>query len=377
MLGLVLAMAGMAHAQKPVKVEGVIEGAPAEMKVNVDFQKVGQYGEFVEKITLDVKKGKFSFTKDLEGIVKAWVEPVNETCAMPCNILLVPGENLKLTMKGEEFFCNGSKIYKEFNAADQALTPLSKAYSAYYEHALKQLENTPKEEQQAVVTKLNDTLTQKRLAYVEGMQKYASAHKNEEGAVLFLADFFSNADSLATLSAPIKDGRVGKHLQDRIDYTARVLAQRQKEAEEAQAKLDAMTGSPAKDFTLKNLDGNDLSLSSLRGKYVVLDFWGSWCGWCIKGIPDMKKYYEKYAGKFEILGIDCNDTDEAWRKAVKQYELPWLHVYNPRTSTVLTDYAIQGFPTKIVIDPQGNVAKIIVGEDPEFYTYLDSLFQDK
>ena len=50
-------------------------------------------------------------------------------------------------------------------------------------------------------------------------------------------------------------------------------------------------GQMAPDFTLKDLQGNDLSLSSLRGKYVVLDFWGSWCGWCIKGIPDMKKYY--------------------------------------------------------------------------------------
>ena len=48
-------------------------------------------------------------------------------------------------------------------------------------------------------------------------------------------------------------------------------------------------GQMAPDFTLKDLQGNDLSLSSLRGKYVVLDFWGSWCGWCIKGIPDMKE----------------------------------------------------------------------------------------
>ena len=50
----------------------------------------------------------------------------------------------------------------------------------------------------------------------------------------------------------------------------------------------------APDFTLNDINGKPLALSSLRGKYVVIDFWGSWCGWCIKGIPKMKEYYAKY-----------------------------------------------------------------------------------
>lgn len=131
---------------------------------------------------------------------------------------------------------------------------------------------------------------------------------------------------------------------------------------------------PAPDFTLNDLNGNPLSLSSLRGKYVVLDFWGSWCVWCIRGIPKMKEYYAKYEGKFEILGIDCNDPEQKWREAVKTHELPWLHVYLPRGGSLLEQYQIEGFPTKIVVDPQGNIAHVVVGEDPAFYTYLDELF---
>ena len=130
----------------------------------------------------------------------------------------------------------------------------------------------------------------------------------------------------------------------------------------------------APDFTLEDINGNQLSLSSLKGKYVILDFWGSWCGWCIRGIPSMKEYYAKYAGKFEILGIDCNETQEKWKAAVKKYELPWLHVYCPRESTVLRDYAIEGFPTKIVVGPDGKIVKTIIGEDPAFYEFLDELF---
>jgi len=130
----------------------------------------------------------------------------------------------------------------------------------------------------------------------------------------------------------------------------------------------------APDFTLNDLNGKPLTLSSLRGKYVILDFWGSWCGWCIKGIPQMKEYYQKYAGKFEILGIDCNDPEEKWKAAVEKYELPWLHVYNTRDSKVLEQYEIQGFPTKIIIGPDGKIVKTIIGEDPAFYTLLDQLF---
>jgi thiol-disulfide isomerase/thioredoxin len=146
------------------------------------------------------------------------------------------------------------------------------------------------------------------------------------------------------------------------------------EAEEKEAQKKQVAGIEAPVFTLNDINGKPLALTSLRGKYVILDFWGSWCVWCIKGFPKMKEYYAKYPGKFEILGIDCNDTEEKWKAAVKQHELPWLHVYCPKESTVLADYGITGFPTKIVIGPDGKIVRTIVGEDPAFYTLLDELF---
>lgn len=152
-------------------------------------------------------------------------------------------------------------------------------------------------------------------------------------------------------------------------------AEVQQEQAVTQVAKQQAAGPEAPDFTLNDINGKPLTLSSLRGKYVILDFWGSWCGWCIKGIPDMKNYYNKYKGKFEILGIDCNDSEAKWKAAVEKYELPWLHVYNTRDSKVLEQYDIQGFPTKIIIDPDGRIVKVIVGEDPAFYTLLDELFK--
>lgn len=143
------------------------------------------------------------------------------------------------------------------------------------------------------------------------------------------------------------------------------------QASEAQATAEVRT--PAPQFTLNDINGAPLSLSDLKGKWVILDFWGSWCPWCIKGFPSLKEAYKEYAGKVEILGIDCRDSQQVWKDAVKKYELPWLQVYCPDDSDLLQKYEIQGFPTKFIIDPEGNIANVTIGEDPEFFNILKGL----
>lgn len=129
----------------------------------------------------------------------------------------------------------------------------------------------------------------------------------------------------------------------------------------------------APNFTLNDISGTPLSLSDLKGKWVVLDFWGSWCPWCIKGFPALKEAYKQYDGKVEVLGIDCGDSQEAWKASVAQYELPWLQVYNPKGSDLTNRYGIKGFPTKFIIDPEGRIANVTVGERPEFFEILKEL----
>ncbi len=372
---MLLATSCVAMAQKPIKVQGIIENSKEDMNLVIHLEKNMGHGDLSDNgDTIRVRKGKFSYEKNLTGITLAWIGGGEFKGVMPCNVLLVPGEKLRLTLKGEEFFYGGSKIYQECNATDLATTPYYKDFSEYYEKALNTMEKIPESEREAMARKMEDTLRTKMATYNEKLAEYLDTHTSSEGAMLYLSQNVGAEDVYKKMSEDIRQGRVGQYLKAQMDHQAVLRAQQEKAAAEEAAKLEAMKSSPAKDFTLKDLKGNDLSLSSLRGKYVVLDFWGSWCGWCIKGIPEMKKYYEKYAGKFEILGIDCNDSDAAWRKAVEQYELPWLHVYNPRESSVLSDYAIQGFPTKIIIDPEGRIAEIVVGESQDFYDFLDKIF---
>ena len=135
----------------------------------------------------------------------------------------------------------------------------------------------------------------------------------------------------------------------------------------------------APNFELPDLQGNPRKLSSLRGKYVIIDFWGSWCVWCIRGFPAMKDVYAKYKDDLEILGVDCQDSERKWRTAVEQYDLPWLEVRFPddMMDDLAQMYGIEGFPTKAVVSPEGKLLKVVVGEDPEFYTYLDEVLGEK
>ena len=144
---------------------------------------------------------------------------------------------------------------------------------------------------------------------------------------------------------------------------------------ELEKKLEALQAGDveAPNFTLKDLEGKDVSLSDFRGKWVILDFWGSWCPWCIKGFPELKEAYQKYGDELVIIGVDCRESEEDWRAGVEKYQLPWVNVYNPKDSKLTTEYAVPGYPTKAIINPQGIIKNITVGHDPAFFEALTNL----
>lgn len=162
-------------------------------------------------------------------------------------------------------------------------------------------------------------------------------------------------------------------------YTIRMDRLRSKLAFEERARQIA-EGKPAPDFTLPDANGNQVSLSSLRGKYVMLDFWGTWCGWCIKGIPQMKEQYNILKDKgVEFVSIACGDAYDKWTAALAKYEMPWIQLWSDpsisQDEQVSSLYAVRGYPTKMVIDPKGIIVNITVGEDPDFYNQFDTLLK--
>jgi thiol-disulfide isomerase/thioredoxin len=124
-------------------------------------------------------------------------------------------------------------------------------------------------------------------------------------------------------------------------------------------------------------DGKPFSLASLKGKYVVLDFWGTWCVPCIQGMPRMKEYLDKYKGKLEIVGVAKeSDKGERWKKFLNDKPaFAWHHVLNTTKNDHVLKYNVAGYPTKIIVDPSGVILDRYVGEDDGFYKRLDQLLQ--
>lgn len=169
--------------------------------------------------------------------------------------------------------------------------------------------------------------------------------------------------------------RLGDNAKGSIIYPLAVSAVSKAEKQIERDRLQAsLTGNASPDFMLPDLDGNMKSLADYRGKWVILDFWGSWCPWCIKGFPELKELYAKYApAELEIIGVDCREDDAAWRKGVADHELPWVQLYNSADAGAESLFGVSGYPTKVIIDPEGKVAKIVVGHTPDFTLTLESL----
>lgn len=153
----------------------------------------------------------------------------------------------------------------------------------------------------------------------------------------------------------------------------------EEQATRAELKTAIAEGVDAPDFALKDPQGKSVTLASFRGKWVVIDFWGTWCSWCIKGMPRMKQLYRENRDRLEIIGVACGDKREQWQKAVKAMSLEWVNVIDPMDApveeSVAARYAVEGYPTKVIVDPEGKIHKIFKGESVEFYDEIKRLME--
>jgi thiol-disulfide isomerase/thioredoxin len=201
-------------------------------------------------------------------------------------------------------------------------------------------------------------------AYVRGRDSiqgaFISSHPNSFLSLLLFQEKYlpynfnvdTAAAKFALLPLSLRESTFGKELQEMIDNTRKTAI-----------------GSMAADFTESDPTGKKVSLSDFRGRYVLVDFWASWCGPCRAENPNYLRIYNKYKDKnFTILGVSLDDEKgrKAWLGAVEQDKLPWTQISELKgfksKSAVL--YSIAGIPTNFLIDPNGKiVGKNLMGEE--------------
>lgn len=273
------------------------------------------------------------------------------------------GERIKFDAQLDSVFVThldvrGSQINNDWSEIYNATSPL------HFDMAKLQFGYMPNDEFEAAYMPLNN----KYKAYI---QEYITNHPDSHISA-YILPAAGTLTEIAHYADMIGDEVRNSHFAP-IFENIEMAIERQRIAE------NCKEGATAPDFTLNDLNGNSFTISSTRGKWVVLDFWGSWCMPCIKGMPEMKQTYKKFSGKVEFIGICCNDKQERWQKAVNDHALPWIQLFNPRDIDYRQDplvlYNVKAFPTKIILTPEGTIHKIFVGETPDFYKELDNVIK--
>lgn len=302
-----------------------------------------------------VTDGKFVIPTLADGNAQ-YVIPVAERDYIA--IYTKPGDNITVDLQSVaplSYSITGSKMMEDIARLDTESNKLLDEYQ-------KQMAtNAPDSAVMAGIRERYDNM----------FSDFIAANKDSEAvpyAILHL-DGQKFLDAYGSMTPAAKQSPMAILLEPQKEYVEREMAAQRRMIELQSGTVDAPN------FTFDDAAGKPVSLSDFKGKWVVIDFWGTWCPWCIKGFPSLKEAYAQLKPKLEIIGVACNDKRESWENGIKKYELPWVNVYNPEKGggKILEDYAVQGFPTKVIVNPEGKIVNITVGENPAFFDILKEL----
>ncbi|MBE7169447.1 MAG: AhpC/TSA family protein [Williamsia sp.] len=317
-----------------------------------------------------VQNGSFQFKGKITEPAMAYLQ-IKQAAGAPDGIqLFLEPAVMQLSLDGsnvKEAVLTGSATQKEWDALTKQkeplrkeIEPLSQKYAAAskaYADAKKR--NAPEAEQ--------DTLKYRAAAIHDEFEPY-----NARMAQLDYTFFEKHPASIVTAyymrfyvsSLPLDSLKL---FYNRFGPATQKTSYGKYVADEISKMQAGSPGSMAKNFSTTTIDGKPLQLADFRGKWVLVDFWASWCVPCRKGNPHLKELYTQYKDKgFEVIGVSDDDRDHAaWKQAVEKDGLPWKHVlrglkYDPakgfdRSTDISELYGIHTLPTQLLIDPTGKI----------------------
>lgn len=241
----------------------------------------------------------------------------------------------------------GSKVYDEFQAYNKqiggTIMALTKAVNDEFSSG------TPAQQKDTAFMKAVDTRFRRNIDRRNQKQfEFAKNNPNSFFALVALSESAGTKVDVKkvepvykALKAEYRNTDMGRELGQRID-----------------AAGTTAVGMQAPEFTQNNVDGKPISLSSLKGKYVLVEFWASWCAPCRAGNPNLVKQYELYKDKgFEIISVSLDNVKDKWIDAIKKDGLPWLQVSDLKgwNNAVGRMYGVRAVPQSFLLDKEGKV----------------------